>query len=132
MLRTQSIEEFATHLHGVYGFRVKGEISSKDLEDMAERMNQVFDRMDKVDMLVSFENDEGAELGAGLNVEVIKAQFRALTSVRNYCVAYAPESAKSLIEFFDNILPVKARAFGSEHNALEHLRAQEPLTKKAA
>lgn len=132
MLRTTSIEEFATHIHGVYAFRIVGEVTGEDLEAMAEKMNSVFDRMDKVDMLVSFKSDAGTELTAGLNVEVLKAQFRALTNVRNYCVTHAPESSSKLIEFFDNILPVKARSFSSEHNALEHLRAQEPLTKAAA
>ncbi|GAB5413688.1 MAG: hypothetical protein Cons2KO_12910 [Congregibacter sp.] len=132
MLRTKSIEEFATHIYGVYAFRITGEVQGEDLEAMANKMNQVFDRMEQVDMLVSFKNDEGAELTAALNIEVIKAQFRALSNVRNYCVVHAPESSKKTIEFFDSILPVKASTFSSEHNALEHLRAQEPLTQSAA
>lgn len=126
MLRTNSIEQFATHIPGTYGFRITEKIAGDDLEAMAETMNRAFDNRDEVDMLISFKSDEGAELSAGLNGEVIKAQFRALSKVRNYCVVQAPDAPEKLIKFFDNVLPVKARSFDSEHNALEHLRAQEP------
>jgi len=132
MLITKSVEEFATHIHGVYAFRITGELTNEDLNALATKMNSAFDRMEQVDMLISFRSDEGVEFGAGFDAEVIKSQFRAITNVRNYCVAYAPDTAKTLIEVFDNILPVKATTFESEHNALEHLRAQEPLARSAA
>jgi hypothetical protein len=94
---------------------------------MAETMNTKFDRMDSVDMLLSFQCDEGAEAGAGLSFEVLKSQFRSLSKVRNYCVVQAPGNADSVIAFFDKLLPVNARNFSSEHNALEHLRSQPEL-----
>ena len=132
MLRTQAIEQFATHLYGVFAFRITDRLTREDLKEMAETMNRAFDHHEEIDLLISFRTDEDAELIAGLSAEAIKAQFRALSKVRNYCVAYAPEGAEAMIEFFDNILPVKARTFASEHNALEHLRAQPGLAKSAA
>lgn len=132
MIRTDSIEQFDTAIDGTFAFRIKGELTRDDLEVMAEALNNVFDRREEIDLLISFRTDEAAQLSSGLSMESVKAQFRAVTKVRNYCIAYAPDSAKKIIEIFDGILPVKARTFASEHNALEHLRAQPPVEKAAA
>ena len=132
MLKTQSIEQFATHIHGAYAFRVTGKVSREDMEEMAEVMNQAFDGLDKVDMLVSFHSEDGSELTAGLSSETIKAQFRAVNKVRNYCVVRAPGAGEQVIEMFDSILPVDAQTFSSEHNALEFMKAQPSLTRAAA
>jgi len=128
MINTASIEQFETHVPGVYAFRVKDEVTREDLEAMAQTMNTAFDRLDELDMLISFKSDLGSEFGANLDAEVLKAQFRSISKVRNYCVAGAPEAAEAAIRFFRHLIPVEAKTFDSEHNAIEHLRAQSPLT----
>lgn len=132
MLITDSVEQFDSGIEATFAFRITGEVQSEDLEAMAEVMNRAFDRTPKVDMLVVFKSDEGSEFGAGIRPEVMKSQFRALFQVRNYCVVKAPEAAATLIEVFDNIVPLDARTFESEHNALEYLRAQPRLDARAA
>ncbi len=132
MLNTQAVEHFDTHLEGVFAFRINARLTNDDLQAMARVMNTAFDTYDEVDMLLVFNTDADSEFGAGLNGEAIKAQFRALTNVRNYCVSGAPDAADSMIKFFDKIMPVNASTFESEHNALEYLRAQPKVTSKAA
>jgi hypothetical protein len=127
MLNTGSIEQFEPHIPGLYAFRITGEVKRDDLEAMAKTMNEAFDHNDEVDMLVSFKSDEGAEFGAGLSLEAIKSQFRGLSGVRNYCVAQAPDNAAKVVDLFGKLLPVDAKTFSSEHNALQHLRAQPPI-----
>lgn len=131
MVHTKAIDQFETHIHGVYAFRITGELGGDDLQLMAKTMNTAFDRMEEVDMLIAFQSDEGAKFGAGLSLEVLKSQFRSVSNVRNYCVVNAPSTAESVVEFFDNLLPIKARSFSSEHNALEYLRAQPALKNEA-
>lgn len=132
MLNTKSIEQFDTKLYGTFAFRIKAEIRDDDLEAMADVMNKAFDALDEVDMLLVFQSDEGSEFGAGMNFDVLKSRFRAISNVRNYCVANAPDNAESMIEFFNKLMPVDARTFNSEHNALEYLRAQPALGSAAA
>lgn len=124
MLKTNAIEQFETHIDGVYAFRITQQIARDDLKGMAEIMNKAFDERGELDMLLCFESEEGATLGAGLDVGVIKAQFRALANVRNYCVANASSTTNSVVDFFSMLIPVEAKIFNSEHNALEHLKAQ--------
>ena len=128
MLKTDAVEQFDPQVAGVYAFRIKDRLADSDMEAMADTMNAAFDRHDKVDMLLSFDSsDAGAELGSGLSLDVLRSRVRALSNVRTYAVANAPEGAESIIDFFGNILPVKAETFVSEHNALEHLRSLPSL-----
>lgn len=124
MLNTKSIEQFETHIDGLYAFRVNEKITREDLRAMADVMNDAFDVRDEVDMLISLKASDGADFDATFDTEIIKANFRALTKVRNYCVAYAPGNAEKIMNLLSRVLPVEAKTFGSEHNALQHLRAQ--------
>jgi len=127
MLNTEAVEQFDARIPGVYAFRIKGKLADSDMESMADIMNAAFDKHDKVDMLLSFDGEAKADLGAGLSLDVLRSRVRALSNVRTYAVANAPDGAESVIEFFGNILPVKAETFSSEHNALEHLRSLPAL-----
>ena len=132
MIHTDAIKQFDSKIDGVFAFRVTSEVGREDMSAMAQVMNDAFDRFDEVDMLICFENNDGAQLGAGLSAEAAKAQFRAISKIRNYCVVNAPEGAENLIAMFDAIMPVDAQTFASEHNALEHLRTQSDVKKHAA
>lgn len=110
----------------VYAFRIRGEVRSEDMERMAELMNEAFDQHEVVDMLLRFENYDGAETGASLDWEVIRSRFRSLVNVDKYVVVGAPHRAQGIIEFMGNLIPVDARTFGEreEAEAWAYLRAQ--------
>lgn len=131
MLETPTIREFRTGQAGLFAFHITGEVTGDDMEAMAERMNAVFDSPGKVDMLLSFENFRGSELGAGIGWENLKSRFRAVTEVRNYVTAGAPDAAEGMISFFGSLLPVETRSFETEAQALDWLAAQPPLTATA-
>lgn len=124
MLDTPSIREFSTDIPNLYAFHIDGEVTDDDMEEMAERMNAVFDEPGQVDMLLSFHNFEGSELGAGLDWEVLKSRFRAVTEVRYYVTAGAPKAAENMIAFFGSILPVETHSFDTEDQALDWLHDQ--------
>ncbi|WP_168771086.1 STAS/SEC14 domain-containing protein [Palleronia sediminis] len=111
MLVTPSIRETPTDRADVYAFHIMGEVSEDDMEDMAERMNDVFDRHDKVSMLLIFDRYEGAETQAHFDWDVIRSRLRSVTKVEKYAVAKAPERAGKLVERFGKLLPLEARAF---------------------
>jgi hypothetical protein len=125
MLSTEKIEEYDSGIKGVYAFRIKGEVERDDMKAMSERMNAVFDSTDdKVDMLLVFDTEETSETGASWSGEAMKAQVKSLSNVRNYVVANAPGQAGSIVETTGKAMPVDARAFDTEAEALAWLRNQ--------
>lgn len=131
MLTTPSIIEAPNDIDGLFSFRIRGEVSGEDMEAMASRMLDCFDRWEKVDMLLVFDKYDGAEAGASLGLESIKARFKSLTNVRNYVVAGAPDAAGTMVEAWSKIMPVEGRAFDTEAEAMAFLRAQPPLTRSS-
>ena len=124
MLKTPSITEVATSRDDLFAFRITAEVTREDMTEMAEYMNDIFDRTEKVDMLMIFDRYEGAEMGASLSWEALKSRFRAVSNVNRYVVVGAPDHAESLIETMDSILPVKAETFDEEFAAWRYLDAE--------
>ncbi len=122
------IHPFDTGLPATYGFRIKGEITNKDMTAMAERVLDAFDSFDTIDMLLVFDNYEGSETGAALSTASLRAQARALPNVRAYVVASAPESAGHLVETLGNMMPVDAKSFETEAEAHAYLTSLPRLS----
>lgn len=132
MFTTSSVMQTPNDVDGLFSFTIRGEVTREDMEAMAEFMLARFAEWEKVDMLLVFARYDGAETGAALGAEAVKAQFRSLTHVRNYVVAGAPEAAGTMIETFTKIMPVDGRAFDTEAEAMAFLRAEPPLGRVAA
>ena len=132
MLTTASIMEIPNEIDGLFSFTIRGEISRDDMEAMSEYMLDRFKEWEKIDMLLVFADFEGAATGASLDVHVIKARLKALTHVRNYVTAGAPDAAGKMIELFSRIMPVDGRAFDTEAEAMTFLNAQPPLRRATA
>lgn len=111
MLVTPSIVQIATDTATVHAFRIRAEIGADDLQAMGAAMNRAFDRHPSVSMLLIFETYDGVEGGAGLDLETLSANVRALASVDRYAVVGAPAAAARLIEMMDKIIPTRARTF---------------------
>ena len=129
MLTTGSITEIPNEIDGLFSFAIRGEISRDDMEAMSEYMLDRFKEWEKIDMLLVFAGFEGAARGASLDAHVIEARLKALTHVRNYVTAGAPEAAGRMIEMFSRIMPVDGRAFDTEAEAMAFLRAEPPLRR---
>ena len=127
MLNSPTIVQFDAGLSNTYAFRILGEVTEEDMSSMSELMLAAFEANDEVDMLLSFKSDEGSEFGASLSTETVKARFMSLSKVRNYVVAGAPRVARGMIEAFDHVIPVDARTFDSEAEAIAWLRTQPAL-----
>lgn len=114
MLNTPTISQIQVASPDVYAFRIKGEIESEDLAQIATLMNDAFDTHEAASMLLIFAPYDGAEAGAGLDLEVMTSQFRSITKVDKYAVVGAPSFATTLINIMDKIMPVDARTFSPE------------------
>lgn len=130
MLSTPAIRQMSTDLPGLCAFRITGKVGRDDMKAMGDYMLGRFEEHDQVDMLLVFETDEGSELGASLSREAIEAQAKSLGKVRNYVVANAPDPAGGLVEAWGNILPVEARSFDTESEAMAFLQSQPPLDRQ--
>ena len=65
-------------------------------------------------MLLIFAPYEGAQAGAGFDLEVMTSQFRSIVKVDKYAVVGAPSFAATLINVMDKIMPVDARTFSRD------------------
>ena len=95
----------------VYAFHIAGEVTAEDMKAMATTMNAAFDIHPLVSMLLIFDHYEAADAGAGLNMETISSQFRALAKVDKYAVVGVPSAATTMIKVMDKIIPTDARTF---------------------
>ena len=124
MLKLPSILQAATSRHDLFAFRITGKVTREDMTEMAEYMNNVFDKHEHVDMLMIFDRYDGAETGATMSWEALKSRFRSLTNVNRYVVVGAPEAASKLIEAMGSILPVEAEIYDDEVAAWRALDAE--------
>ncbi len=92
-------------------FEIAGKISKSDIEDMANQIEQAFDALDRVDLLLIMTDFEGMETGAVFDREALATQVRSLRHVRKYGVVGAPGWARAMIEFSDFLTPVEAKTF---------------------
>lgn len=127
MLSTQTIKEFDCGLPATHAFRIVDGVTRDDMEAMAQHMLSAFEHEGETDMLLVFETDKTSEAGAGLSMDSVKAQSKALANVRNYVVANAPGQAGGIVETMGSIMPVEAKSFETEAEALEWLRSQPRL-----
>lgn len=111
------ISRITTDNPQVYAFMIRGEVTTEDMEGMARLMNAAFDAADDVSMLLIFAHFDGREMGAGLNPEAMRAQFRSLAHVSKYAVVAAPEAAATMIAVMNKIIPVDARSFDAAQEA---------------
>ncbi len=111
MQRADTIEQITVDQPSVYAFRIRGEVGADDMKAMSETMNAAFDQHPTVSMLLIFEQYNGVELGAGMDMETMSAQFRSLASVDKYAVVGAPGFAATLINVMDKLIPTDARTF---------------------
>lgn len=125
MFSCPSIIQIKTSRPDLFAFRITAEVSREDMTDMAEYMNEIFDKHeDKVDMLMIFDRYEGAEAGASLSWESVKSRFRSVSNVARYIVVGAPDAAEGMIEIMDHLIPVKAETFDDEAAAWRELGAE--------
>lgn len=113
----ESIYRIPTNNPRIFAFEINGKAQAEDLQAMAEVMLDAFSRYDKVNMLLIFRPYDGGEIGGAFDLDVIKAQFSSLSSVRRYAVVDAPEYARTMIEFLDKLSPVRARTFDRSNEA---------------
>jgi hypothetical protein len=118
MLNTPTIVRIPVQSAEVYAFRITGEIEPEDLRHMAETMNLAFDTHASISMLLIFDPYDGAQAGAGLDMETLTSQFRSITKVDKYAVVGAPSFASTMINVMDKIMPVDARTFTADEEAL--------------
>jgi hypothetical protein len=98
-------------------FEVRGRITKPDIEWMARLVDEAFDRLGEVDMLILMRDYQGVDAGAALDLEALGVQARALRHVRRYGVVGAPAWARLMIEVVDPITPVDARTFDVAYEA---------------
>ena len=124
-----TIRRIPTDMATVHAFRIVGKVSADDMKGMAQTMNAAFDTHDTVSMLLIFDHFDGAEAGAGFDMETLKSQFRALADVDRYAVVGAPDAAETMIAVMDKIIPTDARTFdaGQEQAAWQFVGAR-PIT----
>lgn len=127
MLKTDTVTEFDPGLPATLAFRIDGKVTADDMKRLGERALDAFERHDRMDMLLVFDRFEGSETGASLNISSIKAQAASLNTLRTYAVAGAPDTASGLIENMGRLMPVDAKTFDTEAQALDYLRAQPRL-----
>ena len=98
-------------------FEIRAKISKPDIEWMSEIVDDAFDRLGEVDMLLVMKHYDGTELGARFSGEAAAAQIRALGHVRRYAVVGAPAWASAMIELSGKVTPVETKTFELEEAA---------------
>ena len=112
-----SIQQIPTSRPDLYAFAVTGKITEADMEAMAATVSAGFERLDKIDMLITMPGYDGAEFGAMFDKEGLGAMLRSNAHVRRYAVVGAPPLAKAMITLFNPLTPVEAKAFDDEGEA---------------
>ena len=105
------ITEIPTDNGAVHAFRIVGKVDDDASEALAKHMNDIFDRDQKVSMLLDLTEFTGSDWDTMFDDDVIESRFRALKYVSKYAVVGAPERAAKMIGFMDKIIPVEAKAF---------------------
>lgn len=129
MLTTNTIVQIPVDNPVVFAFRIRGEVGRDDMKAMAATMNHAFDVHDAVSMLLIFEQFNGTDTGAGLDLETLKSQFRSFTNVEKYAVVGAPSAAETMINLMDKVIPIDAETFDvSDEAAAWRFVGANPIT----
>ena len=105
------VREIRTTEPNVFAYDIPGAVSEEDLKRMATRLDAAYETHEQVNLLLLFENYEGNEFGALLDPEVIKAHFKALTSLHRYAVVGAPAHMDVALQAVTAVLPIKPKTF---------------------
>jgi len=121
-----SIQEAPAGRPSLLVFEVGAKITKADIEWMAARVQNAFDRLDEIDMLVVMRNYDGVEIGAIFDAEAMKAGMRALSHVRRYAVVGAPVWATAMINAMSPLTPVEEKTFSLEQEAEARIWVSAP------
>ena len=113
----RSIAALDTSRPDLLAFAIEAKIARADIEWMARRVENAFERHDTIDMILLIPHYEGAELGAVFDAEAFKAQMRSARHVSRYAVVGAPAWAAAMINLFAPLSPVEAKTFGTDEAA---------------
>jgi hypothetical protein len=117
MLSTPTVQQIPTSDDHVFAFRIAGEVREADINAMGRVMNDAFDAMDGVRMLLILEGIGVEDAVKSLTPQALVAEARALWKVDRYAVVGAPAAAAAMINFSDLFIPVKARTFKADELA---------------
>lgn len=92
-------------------FEIAAKIAKPDIEFMAREVDEAFDALNKIDILLILSDFEGMDAGAVFDREALGAQMRSVGHVRKYGVVGAPAWARAMIEVSDFLSPVDAKTF---------------------
>ncbi len=124
---TAHVAPIATDIPELEAFRVIGSLTSEDVSALSQHVLGIFERTDKVDLLISFDS-AGDDRIPAYNREAVKRDVMALRNLRNLAVVNAPERVHALLDTADKTVPVAIRSFHSESEALDWLKASRDNT----
>jgi hypothetical protein len=117
MLVTPTVAQIPTDNDHVFAFRIAGGVREADFNAMGRVMNDAFDVMDHVSMLLLLEGVGVEDALASLTPQAMVAGTRALWKVDRYAVVGAPAAAAAMIGISSAFIPVEARTFAPEDTA---------------
>lgn len=106
-----AITQLGTTRPDLFAFEVNGRIHSADIEMMARTLQNAFDSLGTVDILIVMRKWEGLDMGAAFDGEALRAQARAAAHVRKYAVVGAPGWAEAMITLLSPLTPVEEKTF---------------------
>jgi hypothetical protein len=106
-----SITRLPTARADLFAFRVDGRIHKPDIEAMARIVDEGFERLGEIDMLIVITRWDGIDLGAAADPKMLGTQARANAHVRKYAVVGAPGWAKAMINLSSPLTPVEEKTF---------------------
>lgn len=116
-MEVPSIVRMDTVRPDLFAFGIEGRIHKPDMEAMARVLQDAFDRLGVVDILIVMRRWEGIDAGAAFDWQALKAQARANSHVRRYAVVGAPAWAKAMINLLSPLTPVDEKTFGGGEEA---------------
>lgn len=108
------IHSIPTDAPKVRAFRLEPDFGGEDLRRVAEELDAAFDAQGRISMLLVLEDMTAADAASGFSLKSLKTQFRALSHVDRYAVVGAPQAAARMLEAFDRVSGIDARAFPRE------------------
>ena len=113
--KTGPVAEIPNTADNVYAFRVHGVMDAETSKSLSDYVNTIFDNAaGDVHFLFDLTEFEGRERPAVLDMDAMKARLRSVANIGRYAVVGAPETAETMIEAMDKVVPVDARTFASD------------------
>lgn len=111
---------------GLYAFRITDSLDGEGLDELVERLNEVFDVSEtKVDLLLIYDVENSANLPfAAIDLAAIKTDLRSVANLRRYVLVGAPTALAALTEAVGKLIPMKAETFDDPAIAWKHLDAR--------